>query len=102
MYNCAAANGAFYKLQAAGVHGSGLSPEAVQHIYTLASHPTLTYGAHAIHLTNTDLQAMERMHAGIIKTSLGLSKFSRTSPLLVALRVESVSMSGDLLASTFY
>ena len=105
-----AANGAFYKLQAAGVHGGGLSPEAVRHIYTLAIQ---TYGAHAIHLTNTDWQAMERTHAGIIKNSCGLSKFSRTSPLLVALRVESVikvqtlnlltrSMSGDSLASTFY
>ena len=98
------------------MHGGGLSPEAVRHIYTLAIQPTLTYGAYAIHLTNTDLQAMERTHARIIKNSLGLSQFSRTSPLLAALniqRVESVikvqtlnlltrSMSGDSLASTFY
>ena len=60
---------------------------------------------------------MERTHARIIQNSLGLSQFSRTSPLLAALntqRVESVikvqtplnlltrSMSGDSLASTFY
>ena len=78
--------------------------------------PTLTYGAHAIHLKKTDLQILEKAHARIIKTSLGLSKFSKTNPLLTALktqRLESVvkvqtlnllrrCMSGDSLASMFY
>ena len=98
------------KLQ--GVHGGGLSPEAVR-LFTLAIKPTLTYGAHAIHLTNADLQSMERTHARIVKNSFGLSKFSRTSPLLAALNTQGVEsvikvqtplnlMSGDSLASTFY
>ena len=86
------------------------------YIYTLAIQPTLTYGAHAIHLKKTDLQLLEKAHARIIKTSLGLSKFSKTNPLLTALktqRLESVvkvqtlnplrrCMSGDSLASMFY
>ena len=86
------------------------------YIYTLAIQPTLTYGAHAIHLKKTDLQLLEKAHARIIKTSLVLSKFSKTNPLLTALktqRLESVvkvqtlnllrrCMSGDSLASMFY
>ena len=87
-----------------------------QCIHTLAIQPTLTYGVNAIPLTNTDLQAMERKHARMIKNSLDLSKFSRTSPLLAVLnkqRMESVikvqtlnlftrSISRFSLASTFY
>ena len=59
---------------------------------------------------------MEKAHARIIKTSLGLSKFSKTNPLLTALkthRLENVvkvqtlnllkrCMSGNSLASMFY
>ena len=45
-----AANGSYFKLQAAGMHGGALTPDAIRHIYTLAIQPTLTYGAHAIHL----------------------------------------------------
>ena len=88
----------------------------IRHMYTLAIQPTLTYGAHAIHLKKTDLQLMEEAHARIIKTSLGLSKFSKTNPLLTALkthRLENVvkvqtlnllrrCMSGNSFASVFY
>ena len=59
---------------------------------------------------------LETAHARIIKTSIGLSKFSKTNPLFTALktqRLESVvkvhtlnllrrCMSGDSLASMFY
>ena len=39
-------------------------------------------GQPCIHLVKTDLQLIEKAHAQIIKTSLGLSKFSRTNPLI--------------------
>ena len=63
------------------MHGGGLTPDAIRHIilYTLAIQPTLTYGAHTIHLKKTDLQLLEKAHARIIKTCLGLSKFSKTN-----------------------
>ena len=69
-----AASGSFFQLQAAGMYGGGLSPDAIIHdiyiyIYTLAIQPALTYGAHAIHLKKTDLQLLEKAHARIIKTS---------------------------------
>ena len=84
--------------------------------YTHDIQPTLTYGAHSIHVKKTDLQLLEKAYARIIKTSLGLFKFSKTNPLLTALktqRLESVvkvqnlnllrrCMSGDSLALMFY
>ena len=108
-----ATNGAFHKLQAAGLHMRGLSPEAVRHVYLLAILPIMTCATHAMHLTGTDIQTMESTHGTIIKSSLGLSKYSRTSPLIPSLnvqRVESVinsqtihllrrCMMGDSLAS---
>ena len=69
----------------------GLRPEAVRHVYLL---PIMTYAAHALHLTRTDIKTMASTHGNIIKSSLGLSKYSRTSPLMIASlnvqRVESV------------
>ena len=55
--------------------------------------PIMPYAAHAMHLTRTDIKTMESTHCNIIKSSLGLSKYSRTSPLIASLdtqRVESV------------
>ncbi len=66
-------SGAFHKLQAAGLHMKGLSPEAVRHIYQLAILPIMTYGANALHLTRTYIKTMESTHRNIIKSSLGLS-----------------------------
>ena len=68
----------------------GLSPEAVRHVYLLAILPIMTYAAHALHLTRTDIKTMESTHGNIIKSSLGL-----TSPLIAFAslnvhRVESV------------
>ena len=76
----------------------------------------MTYAAHALHLTRTDIKTMESSHGNIIKSSLGLSKYSRTSPLIASLniqRVESVinnqtinllrrCLMGDSLASQLY
>ena len=65
-----AANGSYLKLQAAGMHGGGLTTDEIRHIYALAIQPTLTYGAHAIHLKKTDLQLLGKAH-----------EFPRTMPI---------------------
>ena len=64
-----------------GLRGPDLArgPEPAHDICTLAIQPTLTYEAHAIHLKKTDPQLLEKAHARISKTSLGLSKFSKTN-----------------------
>ena len=62
-----ATNGAFHKLQAAGLHMRGLSPEAVRHVYMLAILPIMAYAAHALHLTRTYIKTMESAHGNVIK-----------------------------------
>ena len=63
----------------------------VRHVYLLAILPIMTYAAYARHLTRTDIKTMESTHGNsIIKSSLGLSKYSRTSPLLASLNVQRV------------
>ena len=74
---------------------SGILPTELPRstVYLLAILPIMTYAAHALHLTRTDIKTMESTHGNIIKSSLGLSKYSRTSPLIASLdiqRVESV------------
>ena len=111
-----ATNGAFHKLQAAGLHMRGLSPEVVRHIYLLAILPIMTYAAHVLHLTQIDIKTVESTHGNTIKSSLVLSKYSRTSPLISSLNVERVEsvinnqtinllrrcLMGDSLASQLY
>ena len=112
-----AASGSFVQLQAASCRHAWRRTQSrcnKTYIYTLAIQPALTYGAHVIHLKKTDLQLIA--HARIIKPSLGLSKFSKTNPLLTVLktqrlanvvRVQTLNLlrrcrSGNSLASVFY
>ena len=65
-----------------------ISPEAVRHVYLLAILPIMTYAAHSLHLTRTDIKTMEYIQGNITKSSLGLSKYSSTSPLIASLNVQ--------------
>ena len=75
-----AAKNAHRSLQAAGLHANGLDPLAAIHVYSLGVQPCLNYGAHAIHLSSTELRALDMTHSNLIKWSLGLSKLCRTTP----------------------
>ena len=61
---------------------AGLNPDAIRHRGLLAIQPTLTYGAHAINLKKTDVKLIEKAHARVINTGLGLSKLSKTDRLI--------------------
>ena len=80
----------FISFTAAGLHMRGLSPEDVRHVYLRAILPIMTYVALALHLTRTYTKTMESTHGNIIKSSLGLSKYSRTSPMIKSLNVQRV------------
>ena len=86
------------------------------HVYSLGVQPCLNYGAHAIDLSTTELRALDTTHSNLIKWSLGLSKFCRSTPLLRALGVQRIPamrdhqsvnllkrcLAGLSAASTFY
>ena len=111
-----AAKNAHRSLQAAGLHANGLDPLAAMHVYSLVVQPCLNYGAHAIDLSTTELRALDTTHSNLIKWSLGLSKFCRSTPLLRALGVQRIPamrdhqsvnllkrcLAGSSAASTFY
>ena len=50
---------------------------------------------HAIHLSSTELRALDMTHSNLIKWSLGLSKFCRTTPLLRALGTQKIPAMRD-------
>ena len=102
--------------QAAGLHANGLDPLAAMHVYSLGVQPCLSYGAHAIDLSTTELRALDTTHLNLVKWSLWLSKFCRSTPLLRALGVKRIPamtdhqsvnllkrcLAGLSAASTFY
>ena len=74
------AKNAHRSLQVAGLHANGLDPLAAMHVYSLGVQPCLNYGAHAIDLSTTELRTLDTTHSNLIKWSLGLSKFCRSTP----------------------
>ena len=90
-----AAKNAHRLLQAAGLHAKGLDPFAAMHVYSLGVQPCLIYGAHAIDLSATELRALDTINSKLIKWTLGLSKFCRSTPLLRALSVQRIRAMRD-------
>jgi hypothetical protein len=105
-----------YSLENAGLYAGGLEPYAVSHVYRLGIQPVLTYASHALHLSDSQVQALSVMQGNLIKWSLGLSKFSRSTPLITALNIQPIKkyrdhqavmllkrcLLGSSLAATFY
>ena len=90
-----AAKNAHRSLQSAGLHANGLDTLAAMHVYSLGVQPCLNYGAHAIDLSTTELRALDTTHSNLIKWSLGLFKFCRSTPLLRALGVQRIPAMRD-------
>ena len=98
------ANRAFYSLQGAGLNCNGVSPETALHIYKTAVRSSLTYGCAAVNISSNNLKVLDKVQGKHLKSILGLKYHSRTTPLLEALNIPSVSksvqmMSLDLLKS---
>ena len=87
---------AFYALQGAGICDHGTSTETLTHLYQAAIRPVLTYGLVCVHQNKAATDAIEKCQGNIVKTALGLSKFDKTSPLLNALRINSISTTVEI------
>ena len=71
-----AARRAFYGLQGAGLCARGGNPCIIAHVYKTAMQPILTYGCSTLNLKHTDRNELEKVQAFLIKTALGLPKYS--------------------------
>ena len=82
-----AARRVFYGLQGAGLCARGTNPFSIAHIYKTAIQPILTYGCSNLNLTHNDINELEKVQASLIKTALGLPKYSRNTPIQRALHI---------------
>ena len=94
-----AAKNAHRSLQAAGIHANGLDPLAAIHVYSLGVQPCLNYGAHAIHLSSTELRALDMTNSNLIYISLSLSLSLSRSLALSLSRSLALSLSRSLALS---
>ncbi len=82
---------AFYGLQGSGLCRGGVKPYTAAHIYNTAIKPILKYGCATIN-TNGDklIKDLEKCQGMLIKSALGLSKYSRNTHLLRALNITQI------------
>ena len=80
----------FFKLQCAGLHRNGAKPNIVSYLWKTAIQPILTYANECQPLRLHELLEMDKLQAKLVKSSLGLSKYLRSSPLLNALNISTI------------
>ena len=76
---------AFYGLQSSGMCEGGVSPVVSAHMYKVAIQPILTYGCSTLNVSPCIIDQLDKYQAKLIKSSLGLPKCCRKTPLLKAL-----------------
>lgn len=82
---------AFFALQSIGFFKGGLAPDTMAHIWKTAIQPILLYATQCFTLKKKSLDELDRIQARLLKSSLGLSKFCRNTPLLQALKIQKPS-----------
>ena len=85
-----AAQKAFYGLQGAGLHFRGVEPQVASRIFSVGVRTILTYSAEAIQISPANMGKLERTQGKLIKSVLGIRKFSTNTPLLRAMNIPPV------------
>ena len=85
-----AARRAFYGLQSSGMCEGGVSLVVSAHMYKVAIQPILTYGCSTLNVSPCIIDQLDKYQAKLIKSSLGLPKCCRNTPLLKALNIKKI------------
>ena len=80
----------FYKLQCAGLHRNGVKPNIVSYLWKAALQPILVYANECQPLRLHEILEMDKLQSKLVKCSLGLSKFLRSTPLMNAMNIHSI------------
>jgi hypothetical protein len=85
---------------------SGIEPATIAHIWKTAIRPVLSYSTQCLSLCNKSIQELDRTQARLLKSALGISKYCKSTQLLEALNVHTISTlinvySMDLIRSHF-
>ena len=85
------AHKAFYSLQEAGLRKDGVSPYTAKEILNAGVNSTLTYACSSLLPTKSNLKALDKLQSKLLKIVLGLKTQCRTTPLLSAMDITTVS-----------
>jgi hypothetical protein len=82
---------AYYSLSGIGCRVNGLEPYTNAFVYRTYCQPIVCYGLEMLHIRKSKLKDYDSTQATLIKNSTGLSKYVRTTPLINALKVRSIT-----------
>ena len=79
-----------YGLNSSGMAFPGSSLEVKSYLWKSICAPTLVYGMDSIYVKPSQINKLESVQGNCIKQSLGLSKRSRTTPIISAMNVSKI------------
>ena len=80
----AACKRAYYAMQGAGFCNVTTNANILAYLWESAIRPVLLYGCSSVHINKESMLKMEILQAKLLKTSIGVHKFCKTSPILQA------------------
>jgi hypothetical protein len=81
---------AFYSLYSLGCKPCGLSPKTIAYVYKQYCQSIFKFGLELIFISNKNLEMLNVRQNLLVKRTLGLTKYARTSPLFKVLQIESI------------
>ena len=81
---------AFYSLNGIGLRPFAMNPLTMAKIYRIYCQPKFLYGLEMVHINKTTLNELNSSQATLIKMNLTLSKYALSTPLMNALRIETI------------
>lgn len=82
---------AFYSLNGLGCRKDGISPITMAKIYKIYCQPIINYGLEMLYIRKGKLKEFNSLQSSLIKMNIGLSKKAKSTELLQALNIESIS-----------
>ena len=80
----------FYSLYGIGIRPFAMHPLSIAKIYRIYCQPKFLYGLEMVHINKATLEELNSTQSALIKMNLTLSKYAKSTPLLNALRIESI------------
>lgn len=81
----------FYSLYGLGCRPQGVNPMTIAYLYKQYCQAIFKYGLEILYINKSDLDAYNKRQNILIKRSIGLCKYTKTSPLFHALKIESIN-----------
>lgn len=92
----------FYSLQNKGILHSYISPAVKAFIWKTYCLPVLLYAIECFPVNSSESRDLESCQGNLVKRGIGLSKFYRSSPLLGALEIPTISENVTLMRVSLY